>query len=283
MGTKLDDYLEILRPKSFVRYTTLLAGFALISLFQLSITSLAIETEEATVDVSIIDNAGLPLPYASIGSNISILSTVTNNGLTEKAFSYIVQIKDPEDRVIFLSVTPTVIGGTDARTIETLWLSEEEGMHAIQIFVWQQIESPLTFSYYATQFQINADSGTKVECSGSAACFNGIVTKVTDGDTIDVDSITVRFALVDTPEIGEAGYHEATSFTSKLCSVGSEVLVDEDDGQTAGSYGRMIAKVYCDGQLINEELLESRNAILLTRHCDESEFAHEGWAKKFGC
>lgn len=283
MRIELNDYLEILRPKCFARCIPALAALALISLSQLSIASLAIETEEASLDVSILDNTGFPLLSASMGSKLSILSNVTNNGATEKTFSYIVQIKDPEDRVIFLSVTPTVIGGTEARTVETLWLTEEEGKHTIQIFVWQQMESPLTFSYYTTQFQINADSGTKVECSGSAACFSGTVTKVTDGDTIDVDNITVRFALVDTPEIGEAGYHEATSFTSKLCAVGSKVLVDEDDGQTAGSYGRMIAKVYCDGRLINEELLESRNAILLTRHCDESEFANEGWAKKFGC
>jgi endonuclease YncB( thermonuclease family) len=72
-------------------------------------------------------------------------------------------------------------------------------------------------------------------------------------------------------------------FTSMHCAVGSKVLVDEDDGQTSGSFGRMIAKVYCGERSINEELLKSGNAIILVQHCSESEFANDPWARNYGC
>jgi len=108
---------------------------------------------------------------------------------------------------------------------------------------------------------------------------------VIDGDTIRVNGdITLRLSLVNTPERGEEGYLEATDFTSEICPVGSKVLVDEDDGQTEGSYGRMIAKVSCpEDKVINEELLTAGHAVIITDFCDDSEFALAQWAQKYGC
>lgn len=85
------------------------------------------------------------------------------------------------------------------------------------------------------------------ECKGSADCFRGIVTEIVDGDTLDVNSMRVRLAMVNTPEVGESGYDAATDTTESECSVGSEALVDEDDGQKEGSYSRLIGVVYCNG------------------------------------
>jgi micrococcal nuclease len=110
-----------------------------------------------------------------------------------------------------------------------------------------------------------------------------IVNGITDGDTLTIGGATVRLALVDTPERGERGYTEATSFTSRMCPVGSEAIIDEDDGQTEGSYGRMIAKVYCIGGMINQKLLDFHHAVILLRHCEESEFGQDLWATKNGC
>jgi endonuclease YncB( thermonuclease family) len=111
----------------------------------------------------------------------------------------------------------------------------------------------------------------------------GIVTRIIDGDTIDVDHKRIRFSLINSPELGEDGYEEATLFTAKICHVGSRVLVDEDDGQTSGSFGRQIAKVFCGDKVINEQLLRSGHAVILTGHCRESEFSGEDWARAFGC
>jgi len=118
-------------------------------------------------------------------------------------------------------------------------------------------------------------------CSGYAACFSGQVTEIVDGDTIKVDSDSIRFALVNTPEVGQYGYGQAKDFIAKICPPGSTVLVDEDDLQTQGSYGRMIAAVYCNGMNLNKAILDQGYGKIETSFCSKSEFANEGWA--YGC
>ncbi len=124
--------------------------------------------------------------------------------------------------------------------------------------------------------------GENLPCLGSTLCFKGIVTKVVDGDTIDVNGVRVRLALVNTPERGEPGYTEAREFTSRVCQVGSEAIVDVDDGQPIAT-DRLIARVICGGVVLNESLLESGHAVIDTRFCNVSEFASEAWAKEHGC
>ncbi|MGH9952527.1 MAG: thermonuclease family protein, partial [Nitrososphaeraceae archaeon] len=123
------------------------------------------------------------------------------------------------------------------------------------------------------------------ECKGSADCFRGTVTEVVDGDTLDVNNVRVRLAMVNTPEIGDEGYDEATDTTESECSVGSEALVDEDDGQKGGSFGRLIGVVYCDGNSssLNEILLETNTGVLYEDFCGVSEFANEDWVANYGC
>src|SRR5437899_8707237 len=122
--------------------------------------------------------------------------------------------------------------------------------------------------------------GNNPQCKGTAACFTDSVTYVVDGDTLDVGSTRIRLALVNSPEVGDPGYTEAKQFTAQTCPVGSQALVDEDDGQTGGSYGRMIALVYCGGVNLNAALLSSGNAVLVVYYCSVSEFASEPWT---GC
>lgn len=83
----------------------------------------------------------------------------------------------------------------------------------------------------------------------------------------------MRLSLVNTPERGDVGYSEATAFTSAACPVGSTTLADEDDRQTSGSYGRMVAKIYCSGKMLNEELLRAGQAEIYLQYCNKSEFA----------
>ena len=120
-------------------------------------------------------------------------------------------------------------------------------------------------------------------CSGSAGCFTGYVTEIIDGDTIVVDGTHIRLALTSTPELSEAGGDEARQYAEDLCPIGSAVLVDEDDGQTGGSYGRTIGKVYCGDVLLNSILLEKGLAYIDKRFCTDSEFSSEEWAEKYGC
>ncbi|MDH3617444.1 MAG: thermonuclease family protein [Nitrosopumilus sp.] len=121
------------------------------------------------------------------------------------------------------------------------------------------------------------------QCSGDARCISGFVVRIIDGDTIVVGDKSIRFALVNTPEWGDHDYTQAGAFIEAICPVGSKVLVDEDDGQTEGSHGRIIAKIYCNELILNEEILEVGHAVILKEFCGKSEFTEEPWAQKFGC
>src|SRR5881628_601912 len=139
-------------------------------------------------------------------------------------------------------------------------------------------------SYWPRSSSSGSPSGnppvTGPQCRGTAACFTDTVTYIVDGDTLDVGSTRIRLALVNTPEVGQTGYSEASQFTAQTCPIGSPALVDEDDGQTGGSYGRMVAVVYCGSVNLNAALLGSGNAVLVTFYCSVSEFADEPWT---GC
>jgi len=69
-------------------------------------------------------------------------------------------------------------------------------------------------------------------------------------------------------------------FTAQTCPIGSQALLDEDDRQTGGSYGRMVAVVYCGDVSLNAALLSAGDAVLVPYYCNVSEFANETWA---GC
>ena len=108
----------------------------------------------------------------------------------------------------------------------------------------------------------------------------GKVNHVVDGDTLDINDIRIRLSLVDTPERGDPGFKDATQFVVKLC-LGENAEVDMDDGQRRGSFGREIGVVYCDGENLNEQLMDNNLGIIDTRFCEISEFSNDKWAKSY--
>jgi endonuclease YncB( thermonuclease family) len=205
---------------------------------------------------------------------VLIQSRLEINNQTEQAFVFIVQAQDSAGYTVFLAWTSGTLQVSNAPSIS--WQPEKIGSYAVQAFLWTSIDAPAPLSLAVQKSSIDVN-----DCSGSASCFTGTVTKVTDGDTLRVDDIAIRLSLVNTPERGDSGYSEATAFTAAICPVGSSALVDEDDGQTDGSYGRIVAKVYCGGKMLNEELLLAGHAEVYTQYCDESEFSNEDWVAKY--
>jgi len=141
----------------------------------------------------------------------------------------------------------------------------------------KSFDEPFEESFEESQVEPSQD------CSGTARCITGFVTKIVDGDTIHVDGVSVRFALSFAPELKGFGGIDSRDFIVTICPVGSEVLVDEDDSQTEGSYGRIIGVVYCNGVNLNSELLDAGLGYLADQFCDSSEFAEDRWAIKHGC
>jgi micrococcal nuclease len=141
------------------------------------------------------------------------------------------------------------------------------------------------YEYDYTEPQYNeVEINPKDYCYGNADCFVGTVSKIVDGDTIEVDGQSIRFALVNAPELHEYGGIDAREYIQSVCPVGSTVLVDEDDGQTQGSYGRTIAIVYCNdlNYILNAAVIESGHAVIDTPYCSNSEFSYDYWAL-YGC
>ena len=120
-------------------------------------------------------------------------------------------------------------------------------------------------------------------CSGNARCVSGTVTRIIDGDTVEVNEQSIRFALSSAPEMDTDKGVLAKAFVENLCPTGSQALVDEDDEQTQGSYGRIIGIVYCNGINLNEAILESDHGWISKSFCSKSEFTSKDWAKKYGC
>jgi len=131
--------------------------------------------------------------------------------------------------------------------------------------------------------QTEPTQSSSENCSGTARCIVGTVTKIVDGDTIHVNGESVRFALASAPELSGYGGVESRNFIQTICPVGSDVIVDEDDSQTEESYGRMIGVIYCNGMNLNQELLDADLGYLADQFCDSSEFASDPWAQKHGC
>ena len=134
-----------------------------------------------------------------------------------------------------------------------------------------------------TEKPITSMEETTSSCSGNARCISGTVTRVIDGDTLEVNGQSIRFALSSAPEMDTDKGVLTKDFVEKICSTGSQALVDEDDKQTQGSYGRILGIVYCNGINLNEAILESEYGWISMNFCSKSEFASEDWAKKYGC
>jgi len=85
--------------------------------------------------------------------------------------------------------------------------------------------------------------------------FKPVVMRVIDGDTIELkDGRRVRYLGIDTPEEGECFYEESTKMNEELV-LGKKVEL-KFDIDSMDDYGRMLAYVYVDGQMVNKLLLE---------------------------
>lgn len=101
-----------------------------------------------------------------------------------------------------------------------------------------------------------------------------MVSRVIDGDTVELaDGRLVRYVGVDTPEVrrrSETGWvedpepfgREATDANRRL--VEGKTVRLEYDVQTHDDYGRLLAYVYVDGEMVNARLLEDGYAQPLT-------------------
>lgn len=108
-----------------------------------------------------------------------------------------------------------------------------------------------------------------------------VVTTVFDGDTFVIDNNeSIRFADVDTPEVGVSGYQQAKDFVTNLV-LGKTVYLDIDNLTTTDQYGRFVSVVYFDYNLthyenLNKALLVENLAVEL--NFTNNEFSPSNWS-----
>lgn len=151
----------------------------------------------------------------------------------------------------------------------------------VKLFTFFVVLGTFTFSTQAWTTSSNSDSVVT-----SSINFGGTVTKVIDGDTLDVltregDTITIRLVLIDAPESDEPGFDEAKNFIAEQC-LNKNAEADPDNNQGL-SYGRTVAVVHCEGVNINKAILDNDFADIYENFCDVSEFANTNWAQEHGC
>ena len=232
----------------------------------------------------------MPLATASaieleVSSNteVTIKSELKNPSDQHQGFVYIVQFENSIGATEFIAFKAGVLQANGELSVSISWSPEIDDIYDAKVFLISSFENPVLLSDLIDQSLVTINGRLIATCSGTADCFVGTVTRIVDGDTIDVGTTRIRLALTNTPEEDENGYGAAKDFTSSMCSVGSEVLVDQDDGQPYDIFGRMVAKLTCDEDVLNAELLEEGYATLLTEYCNVSEFADERWALEHGC
>lgn len=135
-----------------------------------------------------------------------------------------------------------------------------------------------------------ADTATaNPKCLGSELCIEGKVYKMVDTDTLYVESNGQKYKVdlsLTKVSRSDENYDKGSKITRQLC-LGSDVLVDQDDGQSETSKVRdalaIKGVVYCSSQNLNEKLLDSGYAGLDYRQCFVSEFSSQDWAARNGC
>ncbi len=103
---------------------------------------------------------------------------------------------------------------------------------------------------------------------------DAVVTRVVDGDTIDVtlngQSFSVRYVGMNTPERDEACY-DAAKQANALFVQGKTVRLTKDRSET-DIYGRLLRYVYADGIFVNQALVEQGYAEVVSYPPDTAQF-----------
>lgn len=120
--------------------------------------------------------------------------------------------------------------------------------------------------------------GTSGGGGGSSVQFDetGVVTRVIDGDTIDVDingeTFRVRYVGINTPERDEVCYQSAVDANAAL--VQNQIVGLVRDSSETDQYGRLLRYIYVGDVFVNEELVRDGFAEAVKYGSDDREWAN---------
>lgn len=115
-----------------------------------SSTTQQTQTTSSTISINpqMTDNYDRPLlEKPTVGTNLNFVTQISNNdNLLTKGYSYIVQIKDENDRVVYINLVNGYVDPASTKTAELSWTPNSVGKYTVEIFVWDKngVALPLT-------------------------------------------------------------------------------------------------------------------------------------------
>jgi hypothetical protein len=101
-----------------------------------------------SINPQMTDNYDRPLlEKPTVGTNLNFVTQISNNdNLLTKGYSYIVQVKDENDRVVYINLVNGYVDPASTKTAELSWTPNSVGKYTIEIFVWDKngVALPLT-------------------------------------------------------------------------------------------------------------------------------------------
>ena len=140
---------------------------------------------------------------------------------------------------------------------------QKRPFYFIVLFVVILLSSVFGLSKKETEQVLSAVDGlSKQDSTNVDEVGDYVVTKVIDGDTIQIDrKFTLRYIGIDTPETVDPRRtqqcfgKEATEENKRLV-LGKRVTLEKDVSET-DRYGRLLRYVYVEGEMINNLLVEN--------------------------
>jgi hypothetical protein len=106
--------------------------------------------EFVQVDVqssSIVNDRGETLDRVRLGSPAGIQTELANNGSSETALTYIVQVTDAQGFTVMISwIKGITLKPDTSMKPAVFWMPEGRGNYNVEIFVWESLENPMPLS-----------------------------------------------------------------------------------------------------------------------------------------
>lgn len=75
-----------------------------------------------------------------VGHDLIFATEISNNDKTAQIYSYILQVKDTDDKVLYLKLEDGSVAADSKDTAKLSWTPKSSGKYTVEIFLWNQLE-----------------------------------------------------------------------------------------------------------------------------------------------
>ena len=97
-------------------------------------------------DPAMVDSTGQTLSSYKVGQEIGVQSMLTNHGVSNQNYAYMVQVVDSSGVTDYFEASSASLLGNQTFTVVQAWTPKDPGTYTVQVFVWNSLASavPLT-------------------------------------------------------------------------------------------------------------------------------------------